>query len=749
MSYIFKIINIIRLSILIKYYCKKYGIDEKEAKNIAKNKLVSKSKKRKANKVRQLIKKRRIATVTSLVTIFITLITAFVYYGVIAIQNEQMAAVAAYNIASQETTVEGEYVIYTGEATCDLYGVGGLDIEADILNKYGVQCNGKFALKITYRSYENYGFTYEDDKKTIIANNVGNNGGESVQDTEATEESTQESIESVEQESTEVGIRAEGRKYKSDESIFANCISYKSFDLTMKKQEYELVFHSGDEDILEKGTYLTGYNWIISQVCIVDIEKRREWQIKDGYSEGLNASDDSSEWNGKIDGTLNPQQRSLKNWYQYISDIEAACKQVGITYCKPYQLIGTFFREVNSMISSDMNSDTWAYEADLTSGNDGSDKASGILTQESNNGYGQWNKSLWDSSRMRKGSINAGEVLSLDSTLGISRPNCWYASDQVWTTYIYNANAVLNNSTWKEIEADSTFASLDDIDKSFIFGFIVEAYHNRGVGKVPEEKSSALKLAEIASTKNVYGMNSLYDMADKAGVVTWVESDRIYKGAGINTGVVSPDKAKYDSTFGLNWHSSSPEYYYQEYAYINALCGGYKCYNQMMGLIAADSPSSDVPGVNSGGGAAVVAMAQQVWDTWQAEGCNYYSEPDDPVWYTTTTYGRIRPDCSGYVSCVLWQLGYMDNYNAIDSRAYYRNDIGWTVAGYGNTVELQPGDIIAYNGHVQIFAGWDSSGNRLWYSWGSNYAATHPAPSNRSDSNFANRTNLVVLRAPN
>ena len=122
--------------------------------------------------------------------------------------------------------------------------------------------------------------------------------------------------------------------------------------------------------------------------------------------------------------------------------------------------------------------------------------------------------------------------------------------------------------------------------------------------------------------------------------------------------------------------------------------------------------------------------------------------PQSKALYNTATYGKVRPDCSGFVSCVLWQLGYMDHYTPISSGAYAANSIGWTVVGHGRSVELQAGDILAYNGHVQIFAGFDGSGNRLWYSWGSQGAVDSPAPSTRGDYAWNNVDNFVILRAP-
>lgn len=754
MSYIINIFNYVRLTIMIKHYCKKYRISEDEAKKIASKKLADRKKKRAAKEILKLILRRKIAVISCVIALVCGLLCTFIYYGVQTTSKEQMAAIASYNLAMAETAVEGEYIIFSGEAICDLYGQGGIAISADVLNKYNVQCNGKYALKIKYKAYEIYGLTKDEDKKTIIANEEGDRSY-SLNSTEAVEDSTEV------QQSKINGLGG----FKSDITKFSNCLSSCYLSLTTEEKVYELVFHSGDEGVLDSGTYLTGYNWKISQVDVVDIEKRRQWELENGYIEDGNGNiipGGSGTGSGVVaDGTLNPQSRKLKNWYKYISDIQAACDVVDSNSCKPYSLIGTMLREANGSLTSDLNSDTWSYETDLASINSG-DKASGVVTQEHNNGWGQFDKTLWNGNRMKFGSTNAGEALALDSSLGIYRPNCWYGSDQVWTSEIFNALYIINTPQWSQLQSSTQLSSLDPIDRSFILGFLVEVLHNRGSGKIAEEVSSAETLINIAVNKQSYGMSYIYDMADTAGVTTWDEGRQAYYGSNIATSDISPDKVKYDAKFSLNWHSSSGGFPYQEYAYLNALCGGYKCYNQMMGLITADSPTQPSTGGGTGGdtgsggcaitppvsgtGGVVTWAAQTVYDTWHAEGLNQYIYGGT---FDSPTYGRIRPDCSGFVSCVLWQAGYTDHYRAIRSTDYYNNTIGWQVVGYGKSTPLEPGDIWACDGHVQIFAGYGASGERLWYNWGSNDGVKQPAPSTGGDFNFNRTNNFVILRAPN
>lgn len=760
MGYFLKILRYIQLTLKIKRKCKDENVDPKKLKKIKWGKAKKLRKNNKLRKILKLILKRKIIIWSLVGTVVLSAIYVFAYYALNGITKEQMTTVAAYNLAAENNEV-GEYTIFSGEAICDLEGNGGLAIPADILNKYNVKCNGTFALSITYRSYEVYGFTEDIDKKTIIANEETDRGLTVVEDTESA--GSTESIESTEStsddsnEPTDVVVSTEGLDanlhYASNIASFASCLHAEELPLTSNDTDYELVFHTGDEKILERGTYLTGYNWIITRVSIIDIEKQREWKLKQiSKNAGLVDGGDINAG----DTTLNPQSRWLKNWYHFISDIEAGCEAVNADVCKPYGIMGTFFREAYGYVSADLNSDTWSYEADLTSIDSGVDKATGVVSGGTAWGWGQFTASTWNSNRMTFGSSSAGQELTLDSSLGISRPNCWYASDQVWTTTAYMYNYILNSNTWRELEGEMSGLSSDD--KSFILAFLGEAFHNRGSQNVPEEKDSVRDLISIAQNKSAYGISSLYEMSTAAGVVTWDNGSTSFKVAGIATSSISPDKTKYDSKFNLGWHSSSSNYPYQEYGYLNSICGGYLCYQQMMGLIIADSPvtpSTNGGGTNGGattGGNAVSAMAGQVWSTWLADGCDYYynyhSMPQSMALYNTATYGKVRPDCSGFVSCVLWQLGYMDHYTPIGSGAYAANAIGWTVVGHGRSVELQAGDILAYNGHVQIFAGFDGSGNRLWYSWGSQGAVDSPAPSTRGDYAWNNVDNFVILRAP-
>lgn len=81
-------------------------------------------------------------------------------------------------------------------------------------------------------------------------------------------------------------------------------------------------------------------------------------------------------------------------------------------------------------------------------------------------------------------------------------------------------------------------------------------------------------------------------------------------------------------------------------------------------------------------------------------------------------FGIVRMDCSGYLTQVLKLTGY-GNPN-VTSGSDFTKQLGFSSVGYN---EMQPGDIVVYNGHVDIFCGWlnsNSVGSPSYYaySWG-------------------------------
>ena len=87
--------------------------------------------------------------------------------------------------------------------------------------------------------------------------------------------------------------------------------------------------------------------------------------------------------------------------------------------------------------------------------------------------------------------------------------------------------------------------------------------------------------------------------------------------------------------------------------------------------------------------------------------------------------GTVRHDCSGFVSACLRAEGVIKTTQTFRSGDYLQNGAaapllkkaGFTPLPY-NINLVQPYDIIAYNGHVEIYAGKSGNSMRSW-SWGS------------------------------
>lgn len=311
---------------------------------------------------------------------------------------------------------------------------------------------------------------------------------------------------------------------------------------------------------------------------------------------------------------------------------------------------------------------------------------------------------------------------------------------------------VASSQAWAQIESNPDFMSLERIDKTFIFGFMCEVNHNRGGKYLSDSISTAESLISIAKNKSNYGISNLYESMKGAGLEVWNESTHFYTGCGIGGDRTYQYKSIFDSKYGTDFltNNKNANRRAQEYAYISALCAGYECYNYMMELIIADSPT-----VNNGGAVGTaqeqfLSMAKTVWDVWYVE---IPAVKGDGKWYfqshvNTATYGTIRADCSGYVSTIIWQLGYIDNPLGKTTAYYYSNSLGLEEVS-GGLSSMQPGDIVVWRSspaHVQIYAGTDDAGNRLWYSWGSNKGIRAGGPSTSGETNLSKHNDIKVFR---
>lgn len=131
-------------------------------------------------------------------------------------------------------------------------------------------------------------------------------------------------------------------------------------------------------------------------------------------------------------------------------------------------------------------------------------------------------------------------------------------------------------------------------------------------------------------------------------------------------------------------------------------------------------------------GGTIVEVAEQIYNKYRAEGWYYFdATPYSPI--SSDIESQLHNSnkvtcCATYVAEVLYSAGIISkdvmntyNYNLANSGiSKMLGDQGWIRIDDYNS--LQSGDIVFNSGHTQIYVGTDSSGNKLYYSMGSNDA---------------------------
>jgi len=108
--------------------------------------------------------------------------------------------------------------------------------------------------------------------------------------------------------------------------------------------------------------------------------------------------------------------------------------------------------------------------------------------------------------------------------------------------------------------------------------------------------------------------------------------------------------------------------------------------------------------------------ARQVMQAFVAEGSLYSQK----ITRDLSAFGLpsiVRKDCSGYVSAVLWKMGYVE-FNG--SQSYIKNsqtDLDQLYGFSKNTTykNMQPGDIVRLQGHTEIFVCWEDDSKVAYF----------------------------------
>lgn len=158
---------------------------------------------------------------------------------------------------------------------------------------------------------------------------------------------------------------------------------------------------------------------------------------------------------------------------------------------------------------------------------------------------------------------------------------------------------------------------------------------------------------------------------------------------GVERCVGGDDPYHYKSEY---WpYSSGKNYTYQELIervnYAKDFANKYAAYKDDWSAISAPSASS------SGSGASIVAYAE----SWVGSSIKYGTNGRDQTLETCQNKG-LKTDCSGFVGAVFRHFGVDTGY---DTSGDYYGDTKHVV----KDSEKQPGDIIAWNGHVAIYIG--------------------------------------------
>lgn len=131
-----------------------------------------------------------------------------------------------------------------------------------------------------------------------------------------------------------------------------------------------------------------------------------------------------------------------------------------------------------------------------------------------------------------------------------------------------------------------------------------------------------------------------------------------------------------------------------------------------------------------------LSIVQAVKQAYAQSGTTYHA--DNSHNFNITINGvtkSVRPDCSGFVSACLMYYGSLNSTISSSAFTTLGSLEGFTKSSWPGWENLQAGDIIALNGHVEIFAQ-NQNGRHFVYNAGSTNAIRHPSISYSSHSSY-------------
>lgn len=154
----------------------------------------------------------------------------------------------------------------------------------------------------------------------------------------------------------------------------------------------------------------------------------------------------------------------------------------------------------------------------------------------------------------------------------------------------------------------------------------------------------------------------------------------------------------------------------------------------------------NIPGVPQVNATTWLNVCDQVHKAWGKSGFTYgYGRGATYTDHTGAQY-NVRLDCSGYVGFCMYTAGFAEATTPISSGSNLTK-FGFTLVpktgGSYTEADLQPGDVLAYNGHIEVWAG-----DGKIYNWGSTASTSdlyaNGAVPDKSTVNLSRNTNTLV-----